>query len=485
MIVLKYTRKPVIIQMQLDDYINGVKKNIFHMKVPKEYIAGKKALQPKQKRKKGKRKSSPSQGKQTTLVYWLGLFSATTMSPYYLKRQRSPRKLTQDEVVPEILPAHEYVLLQCCIEFTGYLDYLFLDGIFNYFDGVQLMLEDGGTRVGARFLKDMVLLEMIRIHVGIESYEAFAVIFEIFGAKTLLDNFQSVDYLPSSQDFSRAFHAVPVFYFTKFFDEILQQCIDLGLVNFDIIIWDGQFIRANCSNQKDKTTGKYTDPDAGYYRHNGKKLGVGYVASTFYAFCGSYLVPVYCEIVPGNQNDSITFSEGFKRYLSLGHPKPKVVLADAGPYAIATLKWILERGIIPLVNSRKNVTRQNVKKLGLHLYINMDFVPMNWTDDEIRCLFALRTAIERSFSHNVQVYNARRVNVKGKESVYKHRLLILCLDLLKMKRAFLIGRPDLIGKSRVFIKNRKTGHPNAYMFTKKSGYQLLDEFKADPESMLR
>lgn len=480
MIVLKYTRKPVIIQMQLNDYIGGMQKEIFHMNVPKEYIAGKKALQPRKKRKRGRRKSRSMPGFQTTLDYWLGLFSATTMSPYYLKRRRSPRKLVQDEVVPWIMPAHEYVILQYYSEFTGYLDYLFWDDIFDYFNDVHLELEDDGIRVGARFLKDIIMLEMIRIQVGIDSYEAFAVIFEMFGANTLLDKFQNVNYLPSTQDFSRAFHAVPSSYFTAFFDEILEQCVDLGLVNFDIIIWDGQFIRANCSNQKDKTTGKYTDPEAGYYRHDGKKLGVGYVASTYYAFCGSYLVPVYCEIVPGNQNDVVTFSEGFKRYLSLGHPKPKVVIADAGPYAIATLQWIIERCIIPLINSRKNVTRQNVKKLGSHIYINMDYIPSNWTDDEIRCLYALRTAIERSFSHNIQVYNARRVNVKGKDAVYKHRLLILCLDLLKMKRAYLIGRPDLIGKSRVFIKNRTTGRPNVYISMQQAGYQLLDEYSRDP-----
>ncbi|MHA1682372.1 MAG: hypothetical protein ACTSUE_15655 [Promethearchaeota archaeon] len=130
----------------------------------------------------------------------------------------------------------------------------------------------------------------------------------------------------------------------------------------------------------------------------------------------------------------------------------------------------------PLVNSRKNVTRQNVKKLGTHLYINMDFIPSNWTDDGIRRIYAIRTAIERSFSHNVQVYNARRVNVRGKDAVYKHRHLILCLDLLKMKRAFLVGRPDLIGKWRIFIKNRKTGRPFVYRETQQEGYTILDEY---------
>ena len=382
--------------------------------------------------------------------------------------------------MPGTLPAHEYAILQCCRKFTGYLDYLFNDDVFDYFDDVQVKLENNGIRVGARFLKDIVMLEMMRIHVGIDSYEAFSVICEMLGATMVLDQFQHVHYLPSVQDFSRAFHAVPKSYFTMFFNIILDQCVELGLVNFDVIIWDGQFIRANCSNQRSKATGKYTDPDAGYYRHDGKKLGAGYVASTFYAYCGNYLVPVYCEIVPGNQNDSITFSGGFKRYLSLGHPKPKVVIADGGPYSFSTLQWISKLGIIPLINSRENIRRQNVKKVGSHLYINMDFIPRNWTAADIRCMYPVRTSIERAFSHNVQVYKARRVNVRGRDSVYKHRLLISCLDLLKFKRAFLIGRPDLIGKSRVFIRNRYTGRLFAYKEMQAAGFSLIDEFTPDP-----
>ncbi|MHA1700226.1 MAG: hypothetical protein ACTSWN_15390 [Promethearchaeota archaeon] len=49
---------------------------------------------------------------------------------------------------------------------------------------------------------------------------------------------------------------------------------------------------------------------------------------------------------------------------------------------------------------------------------------------------------------DVQVYKAYRVNVCGLDSMHKYVLPILFSDLLKLKRAFLIGRPDLMGKSR-------------------------------------
>ncbi|MHA1698160.1 MAG: hypothetical protein ACTSWN_04905 [Promethearchaeota archaeon] len=87
----------------------------------------------------------------------------------------------------------------------------------------------------------------------------------------------------------------------------------------------------------------------------------------------------------------------------------------------------------------------------------MDFIPLNWTGVNIRCIYSVRPLIERIFLHNVQFYKARRVSVRYRDSVYKHKLQILCLNLLESKRAFLIGRLDLIGRCRFFIRNRNVG----------------------------
>ncbi|MHA1372125.1 MAG: hypothetical protein ACTSRA_20700 [Promethearchaeota archaeon] len=83
--------------------------------------------------------------------------------------------------------------------------------------------------------------------------------------------------------------------------------------------------------------------------------------------------------------------------LSLGRPKPKIVIADADLYSISTLRCISKLGIIPLINSQKNISRQNVTKLGSHLYINLDFIPPNWTGADSRCLYSVRTSIEEHF----------------------------------------------------------------------------------------
>jgi len=103
----------------------------------------------------------------------------------------------------------------------------------------------------------------------------------------------------------------------------------------------------------------------------------------------------------------------------------------------------------------------------------MDFIPAGWTDDDIKMLFALRTAIERAFSHNIQVYKARRMNVIGKDAITKARYLILILDVLKAKTAYNISRPDLIGKARSFEVNKKTMFLGMPSIAKKAGYEIL------------
>jgi hypothetical protein len=473
MIILLYTRRSSIYQTQLDDLLGNPKKIIFHMKVNTEYIAGWKELYPRHAPKNRGRPPRHVLGHLETLDYWFGTALVTHTAPMYLKRCKLPKVLTQDEVNLAFVSPWEYVILHAFSNFTGYVDYLLMDERFMFFDDVQLLLETSGVRVGARSLKTLILLELMRIHVGIEDYTSFQAIFRLLSVRALPTSISDLDFMPTVQDFSRAFHAVPVSCFTTFHRQLVDDLMDLWLLNFNIIIWDGQFIRANCSNQMDKKTGKYKDPDAGFYHHDGKKLGVGYIASTFYVFCGNYLIPLYCEIVPASQNDCVSFAEGFKHFLTLGFPIPKVILADAGPYSLENLQLVWSKNIVPLINSRKNITKQNVQKLGEHIYINKDFIPTGWTDDDIKLLFILRTAIERAFSHNIQVYKARRMNVIGKDAITKARYLILILDVLKAKAAYRIGRPDLIGKARSFELNKKTTFVGMPSIAKDAGYEIL------------
>ncbi len=82
---------------------------------------------------------------------------------------------------------------------------------------------------------------------------------------------------------------------------------------------------------------------------------VGYKCSIIHAYCGNWTIPVYCELFSGNKDEHSVFKETFKHFLEVALEKPKVILADAGPYSVAILRWLFEMGIVILLNSRKSV----------------------------------------------------------------------------------------------------------------------------------
>ena len=122
------------------------------------------------------------------------------------------------------------------------------------------------------------------------------------------------------------------------------------------------------------------------------------------------------------------------------------------------------KGIIPIINAPKNIINQNIYKFKRDAYLNKDFIPSQWSDKEILQLYAIRTAIERCFSHNIQIYNARRMNLRGIEQAIKHRFFILILDLLKILTAYKTGRCDLFQTHSAFSNMKEEVSPQAIRY---------------------
>jgi len=162
----------------------------------------------------------------------------------------------------------------------------------------------------------------------------------------------------------------------------------------------------------------------------------------------------YCELFPGNTDEYTVFKETFAHYFSLGYGKSLVILADAVPYSIEILRWLFDMGIISLINSKKTIKNQRIKKLTDHFYVNLDFIPAAWAKEQLVLLMNIRSEIGHQFSHITVVYHARRANVRGLEMVSKHRYMIIILDLLKINTSYKIGRPDLIGKTYIFTMTK-------------------------------
>jgi len=173
---------------------------------------------------------------------------------------------------------------------------------------------------------------------------------------------------------------------------LLEETYEFKIAKYKILIWDAQFVHSNSSDQFNKEKGSYNDLDPGFCRHQGKVYGVGYKVSTIYAYRGKRSVPIYCEIFPGNTDEYTVFKETFKHFFALGFESPLIILADTGPYSIKILEWIFEMGTIPLINSKKSIKNQNIMKLNDYFYVNMDFIPSDWTKEDLILMMNIRSS---------------------------------------------------------------------------------------------
>ncbi|TFF86058.1 MAG: IS4/IS5 family transposase [Promethearchaeota archaeon] len=475
MIVLKYKRKKSITQMQITDYLYKVKKRIFVMSIAKDYRTAMKLIHsvPRTpKRKRGRKKDLAK------LFYKIDHFikkgELTKIKPRYLRRFRDVAVVSASAITYEGISRVEKLMLKALPGFTGFFEHIITCNNFTYFDDLQAHLEAKGISFRNRFLHDIIIFELSRIHIGIDNYTAYMNAIRYFQANYLISVLHDPTYFPEASLVSHALRMVPLKALKQFFFDLLEESYEYKIAKNRILIWDGQFVHSNSSDQFNEEKGSYNDPDAGFCRHQGRMYGVGYKVSTIYAYCGSRSVPIYCELFPGNTDEYTVFKETFEHFFSLGLEKPLIILADAGPYSIEILQWLFEMGIVPLINSKKSIKHQNIEKLTDHFYVNMDYIPSHWTKKDLILMMNLRTEIERQFSHIIVVYHARRANVRGLEMVSKHRYLILILDLLKINTAYKMGRPDMIGKARSFTMTKGIDFYSIFPeVAKQDGFRIL------------
>lgn len=454
MIVLRYKRKRSIGQYQIDDYIGHGKKIIFDMSKPSEYRKGRIALNPHKKPKKRGAPRKSKFGKKSFILDYINVHRGDIMKREYLFRfptyMRSPTQEGRN-----YLSSIDAILYWEVKGFQGFFDDLFLLADLQHWNHWEQILATKNLMREIPCLHDMFIYECIRIHLGIEKYAQFWRIISFFNFSNIVPLLKQPNFIPCDQDFSDFYHVVPLDAFEEFLWSLVQETFDRKIVSCRILIWDCQFLHSNSSDYKNRQTGHYSDRDAGLGRHNNKFLGVGYMISTLYAYCNDIIVPVFCMVFPANMNDHTIFHDTMAYYFKRRLPRPVIVLGDAGAYSLKNLRFLANQGVIGMINAPKNVKTHNLITLTNNVRLNRDFIPSQWSDNDCRLIYNVRSEIERQFSHNTLVYHARRMNVRGIDQAAKHRYMILILDILKTLVCHKLGRGDLFQVSTAFSQMRK------------------------------
>ena len=424
------------------------------MKVPKDYRNARKKFNwlyiHKPKKSKVQMIIPKSQAKIHDFIKWEPMLTGK-----YLYRFPRVKYVQFHDFAENCISKLEWDMIHYLPKYDGAFENLFEFNSLAYFDDLQERLENSGISFKSLFIKDILIFEFLRLNLGfkdfrgIEKMHRFTPNLPVYGLP--VHSWR----LPSAADLSFVLKRIPAEDVFAYYQLLVDECISCGLIIPRILIWDGQFIRANSNNNKKKDTEQYGDPDAGYCRHNGIKKGVGYDPGILYAYCKDRWLPIYFKMFPGNRSDSKAFRETMKTFLKMNKYEWDVIIADSGPYSKKNMEYLQNNGILPIIRSRKGITNQPVKELKKGYYFNTDYIPKGWTNEYYLGIYEFRPMIEQGNSYSNTYYNASRLNTRGIESAIKNRAFIYILELLKALTAYKVGRPDLLMKQSAFESSKK------------------------------
>ena len=477
MIIILYRFKPSIYQTQLTDFIGLKSIDKYDMNIPKDYrIARKKfrwiPIHPTWgAHKKQTSKVSPkSQRRIMDFIQWVPKLTGKYL--YRFPNVGIPRfeDYGEGRISKKEWDMHRYLK-----GFNGFFENLFELNDFSYFDELQETLETGGVSFKNLFIKDIFAYELLRINLGFKNYSGIEKMGKFTGRPPLFSITHDPGFFPTASDLSFVLKKIPAKALFSFFQQLVQECIETRIIVPRILIWDGQFIRSNCSNNKNGNKLTYNDPDAGYCRHIGVKKGVGYDPGIIYVHCNNRWFPLYFKMFPGNRSDIVAFRKTLNDFLASTSHQYQVIVADSGAYSIRNLKETQAKGLLPIIRSRKNIKTHPVRELKKGYYFNTDFIPKEWSDEYFLKIYNFRPMIEQGNSYNNTYYNASRMNTRGIDAAIRLRSSIYALELLKALTAYKLGRLDLLMKPSAFEASRYLNYQVMLPFLAvNSGFKIFE-----------
>jgi hypothetical protein len=487
MIVIKYRVKKPIVQMQLDDYVTRRAPAIYEMWVPKDYRRARKCfkmwLPVQDYHHKIKSTITKHLSKKCTLDAFMPKITPPILpKPAYLLRFRSIQRFLKDDHVRDSIPNKEWILVQSMKTFTGFFNHMFNLNDFSKLDAFQERLENEDISFKHIAIHDVVAFELLRLQLGFHDYTGLEKIYYFIGGNPLHAILRDQLFFPSAADVSYVMTRIPSKMLKEFYHDLVDEAIALKIIVPRILVWDTQFVHSNCNDNKDKIKKSYNDADAGYGRHIGKKLGVGYSVSNLYAYCGSWnrAFLVHFDVFPANMNDKPIFRRTLSNFLKRDVGKWSAIIGDTGAYSLDNLKFCMARGIHPFLRAMKNLKLQPVVEIRKGYWFNSNFIPPGWTNDDVRAIYTKRPVIEARQAANDTFYNASRMNTRGIENIERNRAMIGILELLRAITAVKLGRPDLISKLTAFSTSRDVFTEDSWVERAvSSGFQVLIPSAAD------
>ncbi|MHA1271521.1 MAG: hypothetical protein ACTSPY_17140 [Candidatus Helarchaeota archaeon] len=355
------------------------------------------------------------------------------------------QKVLFPEIPKPISKSTEYIAIQNYLRFKGYLTHIFQLNSMEYWD--ELELNNKFKKIFNKIsIKKFFQMEICRYKIGIDKIWKWTDYLKFNRQLLEILDILKEDILSINQ-YSIMLRSLGSEMVFNYFYKLVKECIKYKLIDRKILIWDGRFLESFCSKNINKKLGKYSDTEAGKYKHIGKYFGVGYNDSTL--MCAKYNLTVYYDIYPANKNDNIVFRNTITNYYKLFNDyATKILIVDAGPYSRKSLELVKSYKDVPLILAKKNI-KKDVIKVGKRKYINIKYVPENYIPHLNRIL-NLRTKIECQFSAPKVCYALNRMFNRGIENAKIATGKLKCTELLTALTALKLNRLDLVNSPSAF-----------------------------------
>jgi hypothetical protein len=394
MIIIKYRIRNPIFQTQLGDFIGLQKVERYRSWIPKDYRRMRKRfsrwIPVRTYRRKAKKNNRTNMKGLRTLHSFLPVKQPPSISrPEYLLRFRTIGRCLKEDHAEGLIPDQDWKMARSIPTFHGFFDHLFELNDFAILDEIQADQENKGVSFKHISIIDVFRFELLRLQLGFHDYTGLQKVFQFAGWNTFAFAQRDFSFFPSAADISHVMTRIPPSSLLAFYRELVDEAIDLKIIVPRVLLWDTQFVHSNSNNNKLARTNAYSDPDAGYGRHNGKKLGVGYSISNLYAYCGSWnrTFPLYFNAFPANKNDNPVFRETMSSYLRQTPYKWIAVVGDTGAYSKRNLDFCMDRGIYPIIRAKKNLVTHPIVEVKKGYWFNSDYFPPGWSADDIRYVY--------------------------------------------------------------------------------------------------
>jgi len=401
--------------------------------------------------KREKKKKRPEIGKNQ-----LNLWQFIVIEPQMmLKNPKAPCKLPYNKT-PELPNINEYmegkltkgeiVAYSQILSHIGYLKDLFLLNNWCFWDQIQLTKEQKDI-FGRHTLKDIVKLEVGRCKRAVIYFNTW--IEQISDSPKLLKSF-NLDYeeIPSAHHYSQMVGNLNSTNVLKYFYLLRDECIEYELVDFKVGGWDCRFFKSDCSNNKNKETKMYGDPEAGPYKHIKKFFGVGYIESRISDL--KNIISLDFLVYPANKSQNHAYTENYLHYLDLGLKPFKWMFADSAAYSIKNLEFTASHGTVPFICAKKNIKEFGIK-VTEHKYLNGYYIHPYYYPS-LKKMIKYRPITEHTFLPDADVYNRKKMSNRGLENAKIYACFTNITNLLTTLTAYKVRRLDLIGKPTSFRK---------------------------------